>query len=310
MMSTVEAAKEQMRRKSSCVGVVIVHYFRYDDLVDLLEQLGADEMVEEANIVVCDNGSNPGEVEFLRAQYPAVKINRLSNIGYGAAANLGVSALSMRCNHVFVATHELKLEPGCLKILSGALDRDERLGMAGPLLKRTDEPKVTWSAGGGVSRIRKMPYHRLGMTSDSTDCDWLDGSAIMFRRKAFEDLNGFADCFFLYFEDVELGLVANAMGWSVRCIAGAGAYQTPGGHLDHRLAVRNLAWTLRSRGYVIAYILWILENTGRIVIGTVGKPRGALSRQRMRFGALLEALRLPDELKSRRSSTTVKGVQL
>ncbi|MBY3989435.1 glycosyltransferase [Rhodococcus fascians] len=309
MMSTVGASKGQMTRKT-CVGVVIVHYFRYDDLVDLLEQLSADEMVEQANIVVCDNGSNPGEVEFIEAEYPAVIVNRLKNIGYGAAANLGVSALSLRCNHVFVATHELKLEPGCLRILSAALDRDARLGMAGPLLKRADDTNVTWSAGGRISKIRKMPYHRLGLMSGSSDCDWLDGSAIMFRRKAFEEANGFADCFFLYFEDVELGLVANAMGWRVRCIADAGAYQTPGGHLDHRLAVRNLAWTLRSRRYVIAYILWILENTGRIVIGTIGKPRGALARQRMRFGAILEALRLPNELKSRRSSTTVKGVQL
>lgn len=294
----------------SCVGVAIVHYYRFRDLLELMKQLRSNPLVDERNVVVCDNGSNPGEIEQLKSLYPRVNVKSLANIGYGAAANVGVRAVPTNCNHVLVATHELRMKPECIRLLSSALDSDQQLGMVGPLLKRSDDMNVIWSSGGRMSTIRKMPLHRTNLVNDSADCDWLDGSAIMFRRVAFEEADGFAESFFLYFEDVELGLVVKSNGWQVRCVLEAEAYQTPGGHLNHRLAVRNLAWTLRSQGLTVAYSLWIAENLVRVVIGTVGKPSGALDRQRQRAGAVLEAIRLPEELKSRGHAKAMEEVKL
>ncbi|WP_083849862.1 glycosyltransferase [Rhodococcus sp. JVH1] len=294
------------------VGVVIVHYYRFSDLLHLVSELIETQGVCPTNIVVCDNGSNPGEMETLHSCHSRIEIRAFPNVGYGAAVNHGVAALPASCDFIFIATHELRLDEGCLAALASVMQSDDNLGMVGPLLKHLDRPAEVWSVGGQFRGLRRLPEHLLEVGSEvpvARTCDWLDGCAVLARRTSLRHVGGLAEAYFLYFEDVELGCAMRTAGWGVASYSGAVAYQSPGGHMDHRLAIRNLAWLHRQYAHWIPYALWTIENLVRVVVGTIVRPRGALIRQRGRVLGLIQAFRLPDELHSRRLNMRTSAIR-
>src|SRR5262249_26629392 len=61
------------------------------------------------------------------------------------------------------------------------------------------------------------------------DVGALSGACLLVRRSCLESLGGLDERFFLYFEDVDLGLRARAAGWRVRLVPDARAVHALGG---------------------------------------------------------------------------------
>lgn len=292
---------ERVDRPAAAVGVVVVHYHRFQDLMRLLERIRSEEFCAMSDVVVCDNGSDPGDMDQLAEVVPGVRVLRFANIGYGAAANRGVRHFGPSYSKVLIATHELTFDRGCLLELTQTLDANPEIGVVGPLLRDESNNSDVWSVGGALSRFRRIPSHKVDYRpGEVLACEWLDGSALLFRRACFDAVGGFSESFFLYFEDVEICCAVKRLGYEVSCATAAVAYQSPGGHMNHTLAVRNLGWLMRSQGWWLAYVLWILENLIRAAVGNLMNPSGKRGRQRQRFSAVVSSLRLPRALSARK----------
>jgi len=210
------------------VGAVIVNYNAGPALGDCVASLGAEGVGE---VVVVDNASLDTSMATLAAAWPKAKrVLSVSNLGYGAGANLG--ARSTGAEYLLVCNPDVVAVPGAVGTLASLLDSSPGVGLVGPLLR---EPSgVVYPSGrefpgmgeaighgflglfwGGNPWTRR--YRRIGQEQHrAREADWVSGAFFLVRRKAFDDVGGFDEGYFMYVEDVDLCWRLRRAGWVIR----------------------------------------------------------------------------------------------
>ena len=136
--------------------------------------------------------------------------------------------------------------------------------------------------------------------SQPREIDVFTGGAALFRRSFLDDLGGFDERYFLYYEDVDLALRGAERGWRYRCEPASTVTHAPGSTSDelgdrlHFLRERNRVWTtIRFRGpSTIARSLWLSVRRVRhqprrahlraLAAGVAAAPRLLADRRRTR----------------------------
>lgn len=114
--------------------MVVVSYNTRDHLLDCVASV---YRAGAGGVIVVDNASNDGSPEAVLGAFPQVRLIRASsNLGYGAAANLGWRASSAPL--VAVANPDLVVSEGALARLRLVLENDPRLALVGPRLENPD----------------------------------------------------------------------------------------------------------------------------------------------------------------------------
>ncbi len=202
--------------------------------------------------VVVDNGSSDGSVEEAERRHPEVEILALGrNLGFGRALNL--ACRTVEGDPLVFLNNDVECRPGFVGNLVAALDPGAAM-VAGALLQE-DRPALIDSAGVMVESDTLMAFDHLhgeGVEALPSAPDPLGpcGGAALFRRDAFEELGGFDERIFVYYEDVDLALRMRVAGHSCRLAPGARALHRQSATLGRRSA-RKYAMTGWSRGYLM-----------------------------------------------------------
>lgn len=254
---------------ASTVGAVIVHYHRERDVGDLVGNLVEVQGLPISNIILVDNGSSAGVLESeLRCVGHRPHVVSLPNVGYAAAMNVGWRAMPPGIRYVVMLSHEVVLEAGCLSELVSEL-RTRPRALVGPVL--TIDGSTVWSAGGLLTRVRALPSHRLrGRSVDDVPdgvepCTWLDGAVVATTRALLEELGGLDEDFFLYMEDVDLGMRARRAAAEVLVVPHARAQQTPSPVIEPYIWTRNMFLLLGKHERWLAWLLWLWSCSGRLL---------------------------------------------
>lgn len=237
-------------------AVVIVSHETRDEALDAIasaRRAGAGE------IVLVDAGSTDGTVEAVRAEQPDVRVLALRNVGFGRGANAGVSRA--RAGTVVVANADVRFADDALEVLADALDADPALAAVGPAVTYPDgapqasarriPPLPTAIGHGLLARVapdnRFTRHYRAGDldAGAARDVDWLSGCALAIRRGAFEQIGGFDPGYFLYVEDVDLGVRLTTAGWRLRYEPRARVVHRVGAS-THRRRARSLVHHARG----------------------------------------------------------------
>lgn len=204
---------------SARVGVVTVSYGSDAVLPTMLGSI-PDAVAGPVETVVVDNRPEGDAVRHLAESAGARYLARPDNPGYGGAMNAGVALLSPTVEWVLIANPDLVLAAGGVDRLIAVARDDDAIAAVGPLV-REDDGSVYPSAR-AVPSIRNGIGHALFVNlwpnnpwtrnyRDDTaepvrrDAGWLSGSCVLVRRSAFEQVGGFDERYFMYFEDVDLG---------------------------------------------------------------------------------------------------------
>lgn len=210
------------------VSAVTVSYNSARDLPDCIRSLRA-EGVEE--IVVVDNGSTDGSAAAVRASDPAVTVVEAgANLGFGTGINLGADRVTGE--YLLVLNPDTVVEPGTVKALAEALDRDPGMALVGPRMENLDGtlypsvrrfPDLAVALGHAfVGLVRPANpftrrYRMLDLDHDNpaADVDWVSGACMLVRRSAFDAISGFDEGYFMYVEDVDLCWRLGQAGWRI-----------------------------------------------------------------------------------------------
>jgi len=180
-------------------------------------------------IVVADNGSTDGSVSMVRRTFPSVVVDvDESNPGYGAGANRGIR----RCgtDDVLLLNSDTRLAAGAAAALTVYLDAHPKVGVAGPRLVNQDGT-LQRSAFRFPSPLRpplqsdplapliahipglRERYLATWSHSEARPVPYVMGAALAIRRRAFDEVGGFDESFFMYAEEVDLCWRMRAAGW-------------------------------------------------------------------------------------------------
>lgn len=204
-------------------------------------------------IVLIDNGSTDGSIEFVRQQFgDAVRVvAHASNLGYGEALNIGIRAA--RGQYLFTLNNDTEIDPGCLAALVDAAERHPEAGSYAPKILSYGDRHVIDNTGhlfypDGLSRGRGRLEEDHGQYDRDQDILLPSGCAVLLRREMLADVGLFDVDLFAYCEDTDLGLRAQLAGWTCRYVPDAVVYHKYSASTAHYsplkayLVERNRAW--------------------------------------------------------------------
>ncbi|GAB4339671.1 MAG: hypothetical protein Kow0099_14950 [Candidatus Abyssubacteria bacterium] len=170
-------------------------------------------------IIVVDNGSVDGSVEYLQRHFPEVSVIALTeNEGFRGGANTGIRAA--RHDLVFLVNNDMFLERDCIAPLAGHFTNPS-LFAVGPLIRIPDSGEVLFSAC--AVEFNRGILRGIWAASGGVDhCGQLSptlyacGGAMLFQKSVFEELGMFERLYDpFYCEDVDICYQAWKCGYYV-----------------------------------------------------------------------------------------------
>ena len=196
--------------------VVIPNYNGMKFIEDCLQALEADESTLFA-VCIVDNGSTDGSLEWIRANCTRAKVIEMGeNTGFCKAVNAGIKAADTP--YVVLLNNDTKVEPGFVKALEEALEKDSRRFCVSAKMVDMYEPEVLDGAGdlycalGWAFALGKGKKADTHYTKEAEIFSACAGAAI-YRRSLVEQLGYFDENHFAYLEDCDLGYRAQLYGY-------------------------------------------------------------------------------------------------
>ncbi len=200
---------------------------------------------EPHELVLVDNGSTDGTLEYLRSIPGAIVVENGRNLGFGGGCNIGIAA---SCgDRILLLNNDVVPSAGWLAELHAALDSSPRVGLAGPRSNRIVGVQVVEEVGYDQDSLDGLDSWagrwRAAETGRLTAIPRLVGFCILMERAVVERIGGFDLRYGLgNFEDDDLCLRAGVAGFECRIAHGAflhhyGSRTFAGEGIDHTASI-------------------------------------------------------------------------
>lgn len=201
-------------------------------------------------VVVADNGSGEGCLDLIESRFPEViRVAFGRNLGFGRALNRAIAKAGT--GPIILLNDDAVARADFVEALLAAADGVE---MVAAVLLNERHPDRIDSAGIMVDQTVMAFDYLSGESVDLVervpDPTGPTGGGALYSREAFEDVNGFDENIFLYYEDVDLALRVSARGGRCRLARNARAVHGYSETLGAR-SPRKYAMTGWSRGYLL-----------------------------------------------------------
>tara|TARA_B100000315_G_scaffold184167_1_gene173175 strand:- start:28558 stop:29583 length:1026 start_codon:yes stop_codon:yes gene_type:complete len=193
------------------VSVVVVNWNGKQHLKDCFSSL-LKQTSPRLEIIMVDNASNDGSVNFMKENFPEVKlIQNNTNIGFGPAVNRGIA--ESESEYLIFLNNDLSLEPDCISELLKSLEKPNVGGAIPKILMHGEKDKIN-SFGVDVNYVGiACPRYIYEKDSDSLKEEEVPcGGIFIVHRDLVEKLEGFDESIFFYHEDHDLSWRLRLLG--------------------------------------------------------------------------------------------------
>jgi GT2 family glycosyltransferase len=199
--------------------VVVVNFNGLRHLADCLTALERQTLPRHRyEVLLIDNASADGSVEFVRTQFPYVRVLALrKNFGFVGANNLALRLA--RGRDIVLLNNDTRADPGWLEaLLTAARTGGERVGGVTSRILFRDDPTRINSTGLVLYRDGRAGDRDLGRTDGPAvrvpdevfgGC----GASLLLTRALLDDIGGLDPKLFMYYEDLDLAWRAQLRGW-------------------------------------------------------------------------------------------------
>jgi GT2 family glycosyltransferase len=230
------------------VSAIIVNWNGKNETADCIQSL-LDQDHPDVEIIVSDNGSTDGSIEFLQERF-STSIRLLENgqnLGFGTAVNRGLKVATG--DYLIFLNNDLVLAPNSLSELTALLESDDSVGAVIPKILYYEKRDVLNSFGVLVhytgiacpTKIDQADDPELKITE--TAC----GGIFMLPRKIYETVGGFDEDLFLYHEDHDLSWRIRLQGWKLMVTPKAVLYH----HYKFNKGIRKFYFSEKNRLHIM-----------------------------------------------------------
>jgi GT2 family glycosyltransferase/glycosyltransferase involved in cell wall biosynthesis len=242
--------------KAPTVSVILVNYRGADDTIEALKGIEhLDWPTDRLEVIVVDNASGDDSLGKIRAAAASsVKLIALdTNTGFAGGCNRGVDEASG--DYVAFINNDARPDP---RWLSAAVPVLEAHGSVGCVASKVlDWEGKTIDYGGSALAFYGHGFKLHTGESDSdrpdqeSDVLFPSGAAMVMERDLFLDVGGFDSRYFMFFEDVDLGVRLWVLGYRVRYVPDSIVYHKFHASMrgvktwrEHFLLERNALFTM------------------------------------------------------------------
>ena len=202
------------------LSIIILCWNDREVIAECLRSILANTHSTDFEVIVSDNGSTDGSVEFIRSSYPTVHlIENGRNLRFAKANNVGIRA--SRGEYVLILNPDTIVHEGSLDKMISFADQHPEAGAFGCRVLNSDgsyQVSARPFASLRAELIAALYLRGLGrlhkwLTSDSypgwngtteRQVDWVSGCFILVRAGLLKAIGGFDEQFFYYYEDMDL----------------------------------------------------------------------------------------------------------
>jgi glycosyltransferase involved in cell wall biosynthesis len=189
------------------VCVIVLNYNGHQHLEYCLPSIFATEY-NVLTVLLVDNASSDGSVEFVRQHYPMAQIIASPvNRGWSGVNNLGIEyARRIGAKYVILANNDIRVDPRWVSAAVKVAQQDPQIGIVG---FRILEPRGADRDAGFTRAVAEWSDLEIN------EPRWVDGMAMFFRTSVFEHIGLIDEGFFVYGEDNDLERRARKAGYHV-----------------------------------------------------------------------------------------------
>jgi len=240
-----------------------------------------NQTYRDFDIFLIDNASIDGSSEYVKQNFPIVKVIRFKkNLGFAKAYNVAIKMIN--ANYIVLLNDDTKTHPKWLEELVTAALEDERVGVLGSLILFLDKPDIVQHAGGKITPIGTGIDIDFGRSLQAIDrrrryVGFACGAAMLVKKDIFEKIGGFDNNYFTYSEDVDLCWRTWLYGYKVMFVSSSIIYHKFGGYwggrfspmklyLSHLNNLRNIVKNFEFLNFIKGLLLNIIFGVMRIFL--------------------------------------------
>lgn len=197
---------------------------------------------DDAAVIVADNASSDGSLDFLAQYYPSVRCLPL-DVNYGFAEGYNRALRLVEAQYYVLLNSDVEVTAGWLKPLVDYMDAHDEVAACQPkLLSWTSKGYFEYAgASGGFIDRYGYPFCR-GRLFDTVEEDqgqydqpasvlWATGACLLIRSADYWAAGGLDGRFFAHNEEIDLCWRLHIMGRQVMCLPQSLVYHLGGGTL-------------------------------------------------------------------------------
>ena len=156
-----------------------------------------------AQIIVVDNASGDGSVDYIRTHYPEIHvIESTVNLGFGRANNEGIRyALDRGCDYVFLLNQDAWIEPDTFDKLIRVHQRFPEYGVLSPMHMTREKNHLNFLIDDGNRNYELLSDLYFGTVKDVYDIDYVNAAGWLVSHNTLMTIGGFCPIIFHYGED-------------------------------------------------------------------------------------------------------------
>ncbi len=206
------------------ISVIVLTWNGRRFLADCLGSLVGQTMWD-FEVILVDNGSSDGTADYVREQFPWVRLVILpENVGFAEGNNRGLE--EARGEFIVTLNNDTLARPEFLEELVRPAKADPRVGMvAAKMLNFFDPGRIdsvgVKVAGNGMGYNIGVGEQDRGQYDEPAEVFGPCAGAALYRRAMLDQVGFFDPEFFAYYEDLDLAWRGRLAGW--RCVTAPGA---------------------------------------------------------------------------------------
>ncbi len=193
--------------------------------------------------IVGDNASSDDSVQFIRENYPLIKVIE-NDRNYGFAEGYNRILAQVEADYFILLNSDVEVKTDWIEPVISAMENDAAIAVAQPkILSWTNRNSFEHAgAAGGFIDQYGYPFCRgrlfdtvetdQGQYNDSCEIFWASGAAFFIRANLWRESGGFDGDFFAHMEEIDLCWRLKRMGYKIWYCAGSEVYHIGGGTLD------------------------------------------------------------------------------